>query len=89
FYTGYFPLQFETPSQIATQILNVELYDLGEDYLKDYRQNINAVTKEDILMAARKYLNPDNMKLVVVAKADEVKSSLEPLGSVEVTSFLD
>ncbi len=65
------------------------MYDLGEDYLKDYRQNINAVTKEDILMAARKYLNPDNMKLVVVAKADEVKSSLEPLGSVEVTSFLD
>ncbi len=89
FYTGYFPLQLETPDQIATQILNVELYDLGEDYLKDYRQNINAVTKEDILMAARKYLNPDNMKLVVVGKADEVKSSLEPLGSVEVTSFLD
>lgn len=89
FYAGYFPLQFETPSQIATEILNVELYDLGEDYLKDYRQNINAVTKEDILMAARKYLNPDNMKLVVVGKADEVKSFLEPLGSVEVSSFLD
>jgi zinc protease len=89
FYTGYFPLQFETPSQIATQILNVELYDLGEDYLKNYRNNINAVSKQDVLRVAKKYLDPENMKLVVVSKADEVKSYLEPLGEVKVISFLD
>jgi zinc protease len=89
FYTGYFPLQFETPSQIATQILNVELYDLGEDYLENYRNNINAVSKQDVLRVAKKYLDPENMKLVVVSKADEVKSYLEPLGEVEVISFLD
>jgi zinc protease len=89
FYSGYFPLQFETPGQIATEILNVELYGLGEDYLKNYRKNINAVTKEDVIMAARKYLNPDNMKLVVVSKASDVKSSLESMGSLEVVSFLE
>ena len=89
FYSGYFPLQFETPGQIAKQILNVELYDLGEDYIKNYRKNINAVTKEDVLRVAQRYLDPENLKLVVVGKADEVKSSLEPLGSLEVTSFLD
>ena len=89
FYNGYFPLQFETPSQIATQILNVELYDLGEDYIKNFRKNIKAVTKKDVLRVAQKYLDPDNLKLVVVSKADDVKSSLEPLGSVEVTSFLE
>ncbi|UCB52201.1 MAG: insulinase family protein [Candidatus Zixiibacteriota bacterium] len=89
FYTGYFPLQLETPSQIASQILNVELHDLGEDYLKDYRKNINAVTREDIQRAAQKYLDPNNLKLVVVSKAEDVKASLEPLGSIEVTSFLE
>lgn len=89
FYTGYFPLRFETPSQIATQILEVELYDLGEDYVKDYRKNINAVTKEDVLRVAQQYLDPENLKLVVVSKAEDVKSSLEPLGKVEVVSFLD
>ncbi len=56
FYNGYFPLQFETPEQIATQILNVELYDLGEDYIKNFRKNIKAVTKEDVLRVAQKYL---------------------------------
>ena len=89
FYNGYFPLQFETPSQIATQILDVELYDLGEDYIKNFRKNINAVTKKDILRVAQKYLDPDNLKLVVVSKADDVKSSLESMGSLEVTSFLE
>ncbi len=89
FYNGYFPLQFETPQQIATQILNVELYDLGEDYIKNFRKNIKAVTKEDVMRVAQKYLDPDNLKLVVVSKADDVKSSLESLGSVEVTSFLE
>jgi len=89
FYNGYFPLQFETPSQIATQILDVELYDLGDDYIKNFRKNIKAVTKKDILRVAQKYLDPDNLKLVVVSKADDVKSSLESLGSVEVTSFLE
>lgn len=89
FYNGYFPLQFETPSQIATEILNVELYDLGENYLKDYRKNISAVTKEDVLRVAQKYLDPKNLKLVVVSKAQDVKASLEPLGKMEVVSFLD
>jgi zinc protease len=89
FYSGYFPLQFETPSQIASQILDVELYDLGEGYIQNFRQNINAVTKEDILRVAQKYLDPDNLKLVVVSKADDVKASLEPLGSVQVVSFTE
>ncbi|KPK99623.1 MAG: hypothetical protein AMJ91_07100 [candidate division Zixibacteria bacterium SM23_73_3] len=88
FYTGYFPLQFETPQQIATQVLDVELYELGEDYIKSYRDNIKGVTKEEVLRVAQKYLDPDNLKLVVVSKAEDVKSSLEPLGSMEVTSFL-
>ncbi len=89
FYNGYFPLQFETPSQIATQILDVELYDLGQDYLKDYRKNISAVSKEDVLRVARQYLHPDNLKLVVVSKADQVKASLEQMGSLKVISFLE
>jgi zinc protease len=89
FYTGYFPLQFETPGQIASQILDVELYDLGEDYIKDFRKNINAVSKEDIQRVAQKYLDPKNLKLVVVSKAEQVKASLEPLGEVKVTSFLE
>lgn len=62
---------------------------MGEDYIKDYRKNINGVTRADIQRVAQKYPDPKNLQLVVVSKADEVKSLLEPLGSVTVTSFLE
>ncbi len=88
FYNGYYPLRFETPEQIATQILDVEIYDLGDDYIKNYRKNMSAVTADDVLRVAKKYLDPDNIKFVVVSKADEIKTGLESLGEVEVTSFL-
>ncbi len=50
---------------------------------------MSAVTADDVLRVAQKYLDPDNIKLVVVSKADEVKTGLESLGKVEVTSFLE
>ncbi|MGB2769691.1 MAG: hypothetical protein WBC88_08210 [Candidatus Zixiibacteriota bacterium] len=62
---------------------------MGEDYIKNYRKNINEVTRADIQRVAQKYLDPKNLKLVVVSKADQVKSSLESLGSIKVTSFLE
>ncbi len=89
FYDGYYPLQFETPEQIATKLLDVEVYDLGEDYIENFRKNIGAVTADDVLRVAQKYLDPENMKFVVVSKADELKTDLESLGKVEVTSFLE
>ena len=62
---------------------------MGEDYIKNYRKNINEVTRADIQRVAQKYLDPKNLKLVVVSKADEIKSSLESLGRLKVTSFLE
>ena len=62
---------------------------MGENYIKNYRKNLNKVTRADIQRVTQKYLGPKNLKLVVVNKADQVKSSLEPLGSLKVTSLLE
>ena len=82
--TGSYPLNFETPSNIAGQLQGVELYNLGSDYIENYRDRVNAVTKEDVIRVARKYLHSDDMLFVVVSKADEVKEDLERFGPVEV-----
>ncbi len=71
--TGSFPLRIDSNSKIAGFNLAVEYYGLGLDYIDRYPSIINAVTKEDILRVARKYLDPANYVLVVVgnlAKAD-------------------
>jgi len=42
-------------------------------YFDDYPKAIAAVTKEDILRAAQKYINHTTYALVVVAKQSEAK----------------
>ena len=81
---GSYPMRFETPDQFARQLLNVELYDLGADYISNYRENVQNVTLEQIQEAAQQYLDPDNMVIVVVGNKDEVISQLEDLGVIEV-----
>ena len=44
------------------------IYDLGLDYYTQLREQVNAVTSEQALAVAKKYLVPDS--LVVVAVGD-------------------
>ncbi len=87
--TGSYPLNFETPSRIAGQLQGIEIYNLGSDYIEKYRDRVNAVTTEDVIRVARKYLHPDDMIFVVVSKAEDVKADLESIGTVEVLEIED
>lgn len=89
FYSGYFPLVFETPSQIARQLQTAELYNLGEEYLTTYISNINGVDVKEASEAAKKYIDPDNMLFVVVGKAEEIQAGLEEIGPVTVYELSD
>jgi zinc protease len=69
--TGSFPLRIDSNSKIAGFNLAVEYYGLGLDYIDRYPAIINAITKEDILRVARKYLDPANYVLVVVGNLEK------------------
>jgi zinc protease len=65
--TGSFQRRLDTNRKIADFLALVEFYSLGLDYIEKYSGYINSVTKEDILRVARKYLDPENYVLVIVA----------------------
>jgi len=71
FLTGSFPMRIETSARIARFLVAVEYYGLGVDYIDNYPLFINSVTKEDVLRVAKKYLDPDNYILVVVANQEK------------------
>jgi zinc protease len=75
FLTGSFPMRIETSSRIARFLVAVEYYGLGTGYIDNYPSYINSITKEDVLRAAKKYLDPENYVLVVVA--DHGKAALK------------
>ena len=67
FLTGSFPMRIETSSRIAGFLVAVEYYELGMDYIDKYPKYINSMTKEEVLRVAKKYLDPEQFVLVVVA----------------------
>ncbi len=71
--TGSFPRRLDTNRKIADFLASVEFYNLGLDYAAKYPVYINAVTKDDVLRVARKYLTAENYALVVVADQKKTK----------------
>lgn len=63
--TGRLPLALETNDGVVSQLLNIEWYGLGLDYLNHYADHINAVSAEDVQRVAATYLRPDTYTLVV------------------------
>jgi len=72
FLTGVFPIRAETQEGLTNLIVNQQLYELPDDYLQTYRQNIEAVTLEDVQAVAKKYIHPDRLAIVVVGDAQDV-----------------
>lgn len=83
---GNFARSLERPQTIARFALNIERYDLPEDYYQNYLENLAAVTKEDVKRMAEKYIKPQNAYITVVGNRDEVAEKLgkfAPDGEVE------
>jgi zinc protease len=57
-YIGRLPLSLESNGGVAGALLNLERYDLGLDYYRRYQDMISSITREEILSAARTYLDP-------------------------------
>jgi zinc protease len=80
------PGAFETSANAVNSFSNVFTYDLGMDYYATYAQQVRAVTAEQAVNVALRYLQPD--KLVVIAVGD--RKIIEPelvklnLGALEI-----
>ncbi len=71
--TGSFPLRMDTSAKIAGMLTSIEIYNLGLDYPRRYPDLIKAVTADDVLRVAKKYLRPDATAIVVVANQEKAK----------------
>jgi zinc protease len=82
---GVFPLELQTTDQLAGRLAELVVHDLPDDYFENYRARIMAVTREEVLRAARAHVRPDELVIVVVGNADALEEELAglELGSIE------
>lgn len=77
---GVFPLRLQTTDGVVSRLAELALYDLPDDYFDRYRDEVVAVTAEQVLRAAREHLHPERMAVVVVGDAERIRPSVEALG---------
>ncbi len=77
---GVFPIRYETTSAIAGALASLVVYGLPDDWFDRYRGAIRAVTRADVLQAARAHLHPEQLQVTVVGDPAVVRGPLERLG---------
>ena len=70
FMSGSFARSLENEGTVARFALNIERYDLPDDYYQTYLQRLDAVTVEDIQRVAQSMLKPNNLNICVVGSPD-------------------
>ncbi len=64
-FIGRLPLSFESNAGVATALINMERHELGLDYYREYDSKIRAITRQQVLEVARKYIHPDRLAIAV------------------------
>ena len=73
------PGAFETSADTAASLANIYTYDLGLNYYATYAESVYAVTPEQALAAARKYLVPERFVVVAVGDRAKIEADLKKL----------
>jgi zinc protease len=68
---GSLPFRLATNENLGDQMITIERFGLGWDYLDKFPAKIASVTPEDVQEVARKYLDPKKMILVAAGPIDE------------------
>lgn len=65
-FIGRLPLSLESNAGVAGALLNIERFELGLDYYQRYEGLVRAVSREDVLGVARRFIDPERL---VIASA--------------------
>ena len=79
------PGAFETSRNAVNSFSNIFVYDLGLNYYTRYARQVHAVTAEQALDVARRYLVPERLVVIAVGDRAAIEGDLRSLnlGAVE------
>ncbi len=66
--TGAYPLRFDGNDSIANILVGMQLNGMPIDYVNTRNAKVEAVTKDDVARVAKRILNADDLRFVVVGR---------------------
>jgi predicted Zn-dependent peptidase len=81
-YLNSFVFNFDSKDKIINRLMTYEYFGYPPDFLEKTKENIEKVTKEDILRVAQKHLKPDKMQILAVGRPQDFGEPLSVLGPV-------
>lgn len=96
YYLESFADFFQSPINTMVNFANLELQGKPMNYYATYLDKVRAVTKEKVMEAAKKYIRPDKMVIMIVGDwepcnkgSDKWPGPLDKLGKVHRVKLLD
>ena len=86
---GTFSISLEQPATIARFALAIEKYKLPADYYQTYLTRLAAVTVDDVMEMAKKYIKPENAYILVVGDKAKVADGLKKYSADGKVSYYD
>lgn len=76
---GSFGRSLENPSTLARFAVNIDKYNLPNDYYETYLERLEAINVDDVLDAAKKYIKPENALYLAVGDLNVVGPLMQKL----------
>jgi len=75
---GY-PAGFERPGQVLSQVINLLVHDLPDDYFRTFKDRITSITLDDVRNAGLERIRPGELHVLVVGDRATVEPGLREL----------
>lgn len=82
-----YPSNFQSVADVAGQLEEMEEYNLPENYFNEYVNKMLNVTGNEVNAAAKKYIVPEKMIVVVVGDKAKIESGIKALNLGEIKNL--
>ncbi|HUU26692.1 MAG TPA: pitrilysin family protein [archaeon] len=83
-YLNSFVFNFDSQAKIINRMLTYTYFGYPVDFADKLKEQVEKVGKADVLQAAKKYLHPGKVQILVVGNKEEFDRPLSTLGEVNV-----
>ncbi|MBN2136501.1 MAG: insulinase family protein [Sedimentisphaerales bacterium] len=77
-----FVFNFDTKGEIVNRLMTYEYFGYPADFLMKTKENVENITKADILRVAKKHLRPGSVRILAVGRPEDFDKPLSTLGPV-------